>query len=55
MAANVSLRENLNYDPLEDFIPIHGMGNPVNTVVTYADAPFDTIAELVAHGANPGS
>lgn len=55
MAANVSLRNQLNYDPLADFIPIHGMGNSVNTVVTYADAPFDTIEELVAYGKeNPG-
>ncbi|SDX66809.1 Tripartite-type tricarboxylate transporter, receptor component TctC [Albimonas donghaensis] len=55
MAANVSLRKALKYDPLTDFAPVHGMGASVNTVVTYADAPYSTIQELVDYGkAHPG-
>ena len=50
------LRTDLRYDPLEDFIPIHGMAVSHNIIVAYPDAPFTTIQELVDYGrANPGA
>lgn len=50
------LRSELRYDPLEDFIPIHGIAASHNIIVAYPDAPFTTINELVDHARdNPGS
>lgn len=55
MAANVTLRKSLPYDPLKNFAPVHMMGQSPNVVVASASAPFGTIPELIAHAKNnPG-
>src|ERR1044072_2901141 len=55
MAANVSLRKNLSYDPLTSFLPVHLVGESPNLFVAFVDAPFNTVAEFVAYAKqNPG-
>ncbi len=55
MAANVALFKSLSYDPLKDFIPIHGLTENSPLLLTNADTPFRTAAELIAYAkANPG-
>jgi tripartite-type tricarboxylate transporter receptor subunit TctC len=55
IAAAPFLRANLRYDPLEDFVPIHGLASSHNIIVAYPDAPFTTINELVDYAReNPG-
>lgn len=55
MAANVSLRKSQPYDPLTDFVPVSLMGQTPNVLVAFADAPFNSVEELVAYGRqNPG-
>ena len=50
------LRKELRYDPLEDFVPIHGIAASHNIIVAYPDAPFTTINELVDYAReNPGT
>lgn len=45
----------LTYDPLKDFDFIHGVTASPQMIVTHADAPYNTIAELVAYAKeNPG-
>lgn len=39
----------LRFDPLRDLAPVHGMGAAPNTIVTRADAPWRTLAELAVH------
>jgi tripartite-type tricarboxylate transporter receptor subunit TctC len=54
MAANLALYKNLKYDPLKDFVPVHGMFLSPNVLVVDAAKPFKTVAELVQWGkANP--
>ena len=55
MAANLALYKNLKYDPLKDFVPVHGMLLSPTVLVVDAAKPFKSVAELVAFGkANPG-
>ena len=55
MAANVSLRKSLPYDPLKSFLPIHLVGESPNLFVAFDGAPYKTVAEFIAYAkANPG-
>jgi tripartite-type tricarboxylate transporter receptor subunit TctC len=55
MAANVTLRKNLSYDPLTSFLPVHLVGESPNLFVAYADAPFSSVPEFIAYARqNPG-
>jgi tripartite-type tricarboxylate transporter receptor subunit TctC len=49
MAANVTLRKSLPYDPLKSFLPVHMVGQSPNVFVAFAGAPYNTVAELVAY------
>ena len=47
--------EKMKYDPVGDFAFVHGVTQSPQLIVARHDAPFDTIAELVAYAkANPG-
>ena len=55
MAANVTLRKNLPYDPLSSFLPIHLVGESPNLFVAYEGSPYNSVAEFIAYAkANPG-
>ncbi len=55
MAANVSLRKSLPYDPLKSFLPVHLVGESPNLFVAFEGAPYNSVAELIAYAkANPG-
>src|SRR5882757_7740702 len=49
MAANVSLRKNLSYDPLTSFVPVHLMAQTPNLFVAYQGAPYNSVAEFIAY------
>ncbi|MBX9647919.1 MAG: tripartite tricarboxylate transporter substrate binding protein [Xanthobacteraceae bacterium] len=55
MAANVSLRKSLPYDPLKSFLPVHLVGESPNLFVAFEGAPYNSVAEFIAYAkANPG-
>ena len=55
MAANVSLRKNLPYDPLKSFLPVHLVGESPNLFVAFRGAPYNSVPEFIAYAkANPG-
>jgi tripartite-type tricarboxylate transporter receptor subunit TctC len=55
MAAHVSLRKSLPYDPLKSFLPIHLVGESPNLFVAFEGAPYNSVAEFIAYAkANPG-
>lgn len=55
MAANVSLRKSLPYDPLRSFVPVHVVAETPNILTASPAAPFDTLEELIAYAKNnPG-
>ena len=55
MAAYVSLRKSLPYDPLKSFLPVHLVGESPNLFVAFAGAPYNSVAEFIAYAkANPG-
>ena len=55
MAANVTLRKSLPYDPLTSFLPVHLVGESPNLFVAFEGAPYNTVAEFIAYAkANPG-
>ena len=55
MAANVTLRKNLPYDPLTSFLPVHLVGESPNLFVAYHDAPYNSVPEFIAYAKqNPG-
>ncbi|KRR20160.1 hypothetical protein CQ14_23200 [Bradyrhizobium lablabi] len=55
MAANVSLRKNLSYDPLASFVPVHLVGESPNLFVAFAGAPYNSVPEFIAYAKqNPG-
>ena len=55
MAAYVSLRKNLPYDPLTSFLPVHLVGESPNLFVAYRDAPYNSVPEFIAYAKqNPG-
>lgn len=54
-AANLALYKNLRYDPIADFVPVHGISATPLILVVNASLPFKTVADLVAYAkANPG-
>ena len=55
MAANLALYKNLKYDPLKDFVPVHGMLQSPTVLVVDASKPYKTLPEFIAYAkANPG-
>jgi len=55
MAANPHLYRSIRYQPLRDFVPIHGMFASPNVIVSHPSRPFTTLAEMVAFAkAHPG-
>jgi tripartite-type tricarboxylate transporter receptor subunit TctC len=55
MAAYVSLRKSLPYDPLKSFLPVHLVGESPNLFVAFEGAPYNSVAEFIAYAkANPG-
>jgi tripartite-type tricarboxylate transporter receptor subunit TctC len=54
-AANLALYKNVRYDPVKDFVPVHGMTNTPLVLVVNPDRPFKTVPELIAYAkAHPG-
>ena len=49
MAANVTLRKNLSYDPLTSFLPVHLMAETPNHFRGLQGAPFNTVPEFIAY------
>ena len=47
-AANEHLYKKLPYDPVKDFAPVAGLGKGGQVLVVRADAPYKTVAELLA-------
>ena len=55
MAANVTLRKELSYDPLKSFVPVHLVGESPNLFVAFEGAPYKSVPEFIAYAkANPG-
>ncbi len=55
MAANPFLYKALRYQPLKDFVPIHGMFLSPNVIVTNPSRPYITLTALLDFArANPG-
>jgi len=54
-AANLALYKSVRYDPIKDFIPVHGIAESPLVLVINPNRSFKTIPELVAYAkANPG-
>ncbi len=49
MAANVTLRKNLSYDPLKSFLPVHMMAQSPTIFVAYEGAPYNSVSEFIAY------
>ena len=47
-AANEHLYKKLSYDPVKDFVPVTGLGKGGQVLVVRADAPYKSVADLVA-------
>jgi tripartite-type tricarboxylate transporter receptor subunit TctC len=47
-AANEHLYKKLPYDPVKDFMPVTGLGKGGQVLVVKAEAPYKTVADLVA-------
>ncbi len=47
-AANEHLYKKLSYDPVKDFIPVTGLGKGGQVMVVRTDAPYKSVADLVA-------
>jgi tripartite-type tricarboxylate transporter receptor subunit TctC len=47
-AANAHLYKKLSYDPVKDFAPITGLGKGGQVLVVKADAPYKSVADLLA-------
>jgi tripartite-type tricarboxylate transporter receptor subunit TctC len=55
MAANVTLRKELSYDPLKSFVPVHLVGESPNLLVAFEGTPYNSVPEFIAYAkANPG-
>ncbi len=53
--ANLALYKNVGYDPVADFVPVHGIAESPLVLVTNPNRPFKTVPELIAYAkANPG-
>ncbi len=54
-AANLALYKNVRYDPVTDFIPVHGMSETPLMLMVNPLRPYKTVPELIAYAkANPG-
>ncbi|MED5621939.1 Bug family tripartite tricarboxylate transporter substrate binding protein [Ideonella sp. BN130291] len=54
-AANEHLYKKLPYDPVKDFLPVTGLGKGGQVLVARANAPYKTVADVVAAAkAKPG-
>lgn len=54
-AANLALYKNVRYDPIKDFVPVHGLAETPLLLVVNPARPYKTVAELIAYAkANPG-
>ncbi|HEY5581919.1 MAG TPA: tripartite tricarboxylate transporter substrate-binding protein [Rhodoferax sp.] len=54
-AANLALYKNVRYDPVTDFVPVHGLSQTPLILVINPTRPFKTVPELIAYAkANPG-
>ena len=54
-AANEHLYKKLSYDPVKDFLPVTGLGKGGQVLVVRTDAPYRSVADLVAKAkAEPG-
>jgi tripartite-type tricarboxylate transporter receptor subunit TctC len=47
-AANEHLYKKLPYDPVKDFVPVTGLGKGGQVLVVRADAPYRSVADIVA-------
>ncbi|HEX2541406.1 MAG TPA: tripartite tricarboxylate transporter substrate binding protein [Caldimonas sp.] len=47
-AANEHLYKKLPYDPVKDFVPVTGLGKGGQVLVVRTDAPYKSVADLVA-------
>jgi tripartite-type tricarboxylate transporter receptor subunit TctC len=47
-AANEHLYKKLAYDPVKDFVPVTGLGKGGQVLVVRTDAPYKSVADLVA-------
>ncbi len=55
MVGSLYLVKDLNYHPLKDFVPVHGLTETPMVLVTQSTKPYKTLSELVAYAkANPG-
>jgi len=53
-AANLALYPDIRYDPVKDFVPVHGLSQTSLILVIHPDRPFKTVPELIAYAkANP--
>ena len=50
MAANLALYKNLKYEPLKDFVPVHGMFLSPLILVAEASRPYKSVADLIERG-----
>jgi tripartite-type tricarboxylate transporter receptor subunit TctC len=48
ITVNRLLVDNLGYDPLKDFVPVVKIGNAPLVMLAPKDAPYNTVAELIA-------
>ncbi len=46
-AANLALYRSVRYDPMRDFIPVHGLAATPNLIVVNPDRPYRTIQEVL--------
>lgn len=54
-AANLALYKNVRYDPVTDFVPVHGLSETPLMLVINPSRPYKTVPELIAYAkANPG-
>lgn len=53
--ANLALYKKVGYDPIADFVPVHGIAESPLVLVINPDRPFKSVPELIAYAkANPG-
>lgn len=54
-AANLALYKSVRYDPVTDFVPVHGLSETPLILVINPSRPYKTVPELIAYAkANPG-
>lgn len=52
---NTALFKNIRYDPVKDFVAIHGLTGNANVLVAHPGLKFSTVADVIAFGKrNPG-